>query len=106
MDLEKALDLSRTYGITTVLLFLTAAFLAWFVVYVLKQNEKRESRLITLTEIHVNNLEVEFKKQSEATTQFRMSMVEDHRQSREEHRKMIDALDKILEKVRDIDCPR
>jgi len=106
MDLEKALDLSRTYGITTVLLFLTAAFLAWFVVYVLKQNEKRESRLITLTEIHVNNLEVEFKKQSEVTTQFRMSMVEDHRQSREEHRKMIDALDKILEKVRDIDCPR
>lgn len=106
MDIERALELSKTYGITTVLLFLTAMFLIWLVIYVLRQNEKRENRLISLTEIHINNLELDFKKQNEATTQFRMSMVEDHRQSREEHRKMIDALDKILEKVRDIDCPR
>lgn len=99
MELEKALNLTQTYGLATVMLFLVAGFLAWLVYYVLKQNEKREARLIDLTEVHVAALQVEFKKQGETTIEFRRSLSESQRYQREEHERMIEALDKIMDKT-------
>ncbi len=99
MELEKALGLTQTYGVATVLLFIMAGFLAWLVYYVLKQNEKREARLIGLTEVHVASLQAEFHKQAETTVEFRRSLSESHKYQREEHERMIDAIGKILERT-------
>ena len=96
MELEKTLALTSSYGVATVMLFIMASFLAWLIYYVLKQNEKREARLIGLSEVHVNALQMELRKQSETTSLFRQSMLDAQKYQRDEHERIIEMLDKII----------
>lgn len=99
MDLDKALAATQTYGTATVLLFVVTGFLAWLVYYILKQNEKREDKLILLSTEHIASIKASIKEQADSTLEFRRSLSEAQRYQREEHDKMIDALTKILEKT-------
>ncbi len=57
MEVGKALEATKTYGVETVMLFMVAAFLAWLIVYVLNQNAKREERLAGIIEKELAKLE-------------------------------------------------
>lgn len=50
MDPAKAIEATATYGVSTVMLILVSFFLAGLVIYILKQNERRENRLAGLIE--------------------------------------------------------
>lgn len=88
MDYAKMLDWVINYGLGNVLaLFIAVAF--WrILIFVLKENAKREDRLAGIIEKHLAGVEdniEEFKRANEY--------------QREEHKKMIETLDAIIKEL-------
>lgn len=105
MDLDKALAATQTYGTATVLLFVVTGFLAWLVYYILKQNEKqneknerREDKLIALSQEQIASINNRIKEQADSTIEFRKSLAESQRYQREEHQQMMKGIERLLER--------
>ncbi len=95
MDPGSVLQWSATYGLGTVLSVLIA-FAFWrTLVYVLRENAKREERLANILENHIQNLTnaVTISTQSlHQTTAQILEIKEANKLQREEHKEMIEVL--------------
>lgn len=101
MGVQEALKATETYGVAVVMLFLTASFLAALMVYVLKQNAKREERLTTegckreerlanIIEIHLKNNFDAIQDHDKKTTAAIAMITEAQKYVRSEHEAMLD----------------
>ena len=56
MNFEQVLNCVATYGLGSVLAVGIAFFLRWILIFVLKENSKREDRLANIIETHIKTL--------------------------------------------------
>lgn len=99
-EITKALELSHQYGITAVVLFVVVFFLAYLIIYVLKENRAREKeqsllnvareeRLAKLIEVHINAIESKTNERHIENQKAMATLAEADRRQREEHEVMI-----------------
>lgn len=102
MSFEKILEWSVTYGLGTVLAFLIA-FAFWrTLIYVLKENTKREERLANIIEKHIDSLSTALINVHNSITQSHVQiqeLKEANKLQREEHREMIKFLQLMQNEV-------
>ena len=104
METKTILDWSVTYGLGTVL-SVGIAFAAWRVlIFVLKENSKREDRLAGIIEIHIKELSEKSNHMADAIilhdkneAEYFRSMREADAYQREEHR----AITEVLRTIKD-----
>lgn len=84
-NLKEALELSQQYGIIAVVFFLMAFFLGGLIIYVLKQNERRENRYFDLVENKMASIEERTNERHEINQKALTSLAEADRRQREEH---------------------
>lgn len=82
---EKALELSSQYGVVAVTFFLMAFFLAGLIIYVLKQNERRENKYFDLVEDKLKAIEHQTNERYLINQKAMSDLAEAARRQREEH---------------------
>jgi len=83
------------YGIAIVGLIFFSRFLMWLIKYILERNKQREDVILQMLTSDIKHLSDAMSTLTLNLTNFTQTVTEAHRFQREEHIKMIDALNKI-----------
>lgn len=87
------------YGIAIVGLIFFSRFLMWLIKYILERNKQREDAILAMLTTDIKHLSESMNTMALNITNFTQTVTEAHRFQREEHAKMIDALNKICVKA-------
>ncbi len=107
MDPAKALEASAVYGINNVMLILISFFLAGLVIYIVKQserreikllelNEKREQRLADIINKDIKQVTLSLEEHDKRSSAAIAMITEAHKYVRAEHESMIQSQEKML----------
>jgi hypothetical protein len=86
------------YGIAIVGLIFLTRFLMWLIKYILERNKQREDAILLMLTNDIKHLSEAMNTLALNVTNFSNSVNEAHKFQREEHIKMIDALNRICNK--------
>lgn len=102
MSNQQALDWAVNYGLGVVLSVGIAIAFWRILIFVLKENSKREDRLASIIEMDIKNLESTAASNQNSAIDFRKQLMETIRYEREEHRQISEILNGIKSDIQGI----